>query len=71
MKLTKVMLILVVFLVSCLITAYLLRLIHPIVFSIGGGIGIGYFVYTIILFLMGIWLVHVGINSYAESARPW
>ena len=39
-----------------LVTVYSLQLIHRVVFSIAG-FGVGYLVYTGILFSVGIWLI--------------
>jgi hypothetical protein len=56
MKFAKPILILAIFIIADLAAGFLLKSIHPVVFSIVGGIGVGYLAYTLILLFVGGWL---------------
>ena len=55
-KFLKPILAAAMFLVADLATGYLLKSVHPIIYSIFDGIGFGYSIYTLALLFSGIWL---------------
>src|SRR5689334_107339 len=57
MKFKKTIITFVVGLASSLLTLYLLKLIHGLVFSVTGILGLGFIAYDAVLFLTGGWLL--------------